>query len=94
MNQETIYELLTLKGWLLAIRENLGVGYYSYINAIDRYVEGTHRNVDTKALQHLRTELMWHYQSPRSQQESVVLERFVDALAEPLRLNSLQLQTS
>lgn len=93
MNTEMRDQLLMLKGWLLAIREGLDVGYYNYLNAIDRRINNRHQETDIVALKHLRAELMRHYLTPRSQQESMILEGFVDALTEVLRTTQLQLQT-
>lgn len=87
-------QLLVLKGGLLAIREGLDVGYYSYLNAIDRRLKNEHTTADVKALQHLEMELIQHYLTPRSEQEARVLEGFIEALKETLRTTQIQLQTT
>ena len=86
--------LIEIKGWLKGVRENRGVGYYNYITALDRRANNTHSDQDVKALQLLRKELMKNYMTPRSQQESLALEQYVDTLTEALRTTQLQLQTT
>lgn len=94
LTKETIYTLLTIKGWLMGIRESEGVGYYNYLNAIDRMVNNRLTDFDYKALENLRFELLRHWNNPRSQQEAHVLQSFVNGLSEALRINEFQLQTT
>ncbi|MEL6968809.1 MAG: hypothetical protein AAFO02_01465 [Bacteroidota bacterium] len=87
--------LLILKGWLLAVREELGVGYYSYLNAITRRVKHEHTSQDVQALHALRNELSRHYKRPRSSEEMMVLADFITSLDDALQTTmQIQLQTT